>query len=379
MEQLATIAGTVAVVQILFKAYGEWSAARRIVAVGGLDARTIAEHRCVPLQFAGSRYVLVRFLVAVTGFFSVRPKSRKQVFAARAVVGMHCGSEIDHRCVRQRDTLRIGLDEGEHPGVFDRSIRRGVASYYRTVAIRDLGDPESGSRAHCVTVRTRGNLRRVSDEGLLLWVEYEVTAASPRSDHRTGPTPLSDIPDDAIEVVVVPQETYRQDHDAPAAQPDGALRGWLARRNPSPIAAAIHWVGKYFVPLAVLNLVSALVVGSVELSAILFTFAMPGALLALLCVRFVLLDNLRRRVRQRLSDRQGSRAATVERSPTRRPSTVPLRHTSLTPPEMWTGATAYGISVGRRANGTDLGTAAERAWRQFVCGLLPPRTERASD
>ena len=54
MDQLLTIAAMVAAVQLLFAPLREWSAARRIVAVGGLDAEAYAVHGCVPLQFAGS-------------------------------------------------------------------------------------------------------------------------------------------------------------------------------------------------------------------------------------------------------------------------------------------------------------------------------------
>ena len=378
MNELATIAGTVAVVQILLKAFGEWSAARRIVAVGGFDVQMYARHRCVPLQFAGSRSALVRSLVAVTGFFLVRPKSRKQVFTACEVVGVHDSSEIDHRRVRPRDTVRIVLDKDEHPKVFDRSMRRGVASYYRTVAIRDLDDPESSNSAHCVTVRTRGMLRHDHGKDDQRILEYEATGASPRSDHRSGPTALNDVPDDAIEIVIIPPDMYRNVRDAIAAQPHGALYRWLTRRNPNPVVAATHWVGKYFVPLAVLNITSALTFGSVDVSAVVFAFAVPPTLMALLVVRFVLLDRLRRRVQRSLQDRRRPQVATSQRTQTARPQPMPLQHSNPLPPVSWTGSTALGMSVGRRVNGTDLRSAAEYAWQQFAYGFLPLRTDSAS-
>ena len=96
MDQILTIAATVAAVQLLFAAWREWCAARRIVAVGGLDAEAYAVHGCVPLQFAGSRYWIARAAVAVTGFFMVRPKTRKQAFATRKVVGVRGGRQIDY-------------------------------------------------------------------------------------------------------------------------------------------------------------------------------------------------------------------------------------------------------------------------------------------
>ena len=152
MDQLLTIAGTVAVVQLLFAAWREWCSAHRIVAVGGLDADVYAKHGRVPLQFAGSSYGIVRAAVAVTGFLMVRPKTRKQVFAACKVVGVRGSSEIGYREIRPRDSLRIMLDEGEHPTVFDRSMRRGAVSFYRTVAIRELECPGANEHAHCVVI-----------------------------------------------------------------------------------------------------------------------------------------------------------------------------------------------------------------------------------
>ena len=194
MEQLLTIAGTVAAVQLLLAAWREWRSARRIVAVGGLDADYYEEHGCVPLQFAGSRFGAVRAAVTVTGFFMVRPTTPKQVFAARNVVGMRGSSEIDYRQIRPRDRLWVMLDEGEYRKVFDRSIRRGVVSFYRTVAIRELAGPGSSEYAHCVTVRTRGSVVRVAGDAGSQWLEYAVTAAAPRSNRRSGQHPLADVP-----------------------------------------------------------------------------------------------------------------------------------------------------------------------------------------
>ena len=238
MDELLTIAGTVAAVQLLFAAWREWRSARRIVAVGGLDADVYAEHGCVPLQFAGSRFGAVRAAVAVTGFFMVLPKTRKQVFAARVVVGVRGSSEIDYREIRPRDRLRVMLDEGEHPKVFDRSMRRGVVSFYRTVAIRELGGPGSSEYAHCVTVRTRGNVVRVAGDAGSQWLEYAVTAAAPRSTSRSGQSPLADVSEDAVELVIVPSDTYQRARDAATERRDTALRNWLMQRNPNPFAAA---------------------------------------------------------------------------------------------------------------------------------------------
>ena len=115
------------------------------------------------------------------GLFSVRPKTRKNAYAARRVMGIHEGGEIDYRDIRPRDRLQVVLDDGEHPPQFDRSMRRGVASFYRTIAIRDLRQTADNESAHCVTVRAQGSLVRSAGGGGSQWLEYTVTSASPEA------------------------------------------------------------------------------------------------------------------------------------------------------------------------------------------------------
>ena len=371
MDQLLGIAGTVAAVQLLFAVWREWRSARRIVAVGELDADVYAEHGCVPLQFAGSRFGAVRAAVAVTGFFMVRPKTRKQVFAARKIIGIRGSGEIEYREIRPRDHLRIVLDEGEHPTVFDRSMRRGVVSFYRTVAIRELGDPDSSEQAHCITVRTQGSVVRDADDPDIRWLEYAVTAAPPRSNRRSGQSPLADLPEDAIELAIIPSDTYQRARNAAAERRSGALRSCLMRRNPSPIAAAAHFVSKYTIPLAAIVVFSALYTGSTHTPGILAVIAMPPALITLLFLRFMVLDALGRQLRQRTRG-GGQPATTTNTRPTdTRRQISPLQYTGYPPPDIWTGATAHCMGAGRRLNATDARSMITHAWHQFSYGLRP--------
>lgn len=369
MEQLLTIAGTVATVQMLLAAWREWRSARRIVAVGGLDADYYAEHGCVPLQFAGSRFGAVRAVVAVTGFFMVRPTTPKQVFAARNVVGVRGSSEVDYRQIRPRDRLRVMLDEGEHRKVFDRSMRRGVVSFYRTVAIRDLTDPGSSELAHCVTVRTRGSVVRVAGDAGPRWLEYAVTAAAPRSNRRSGQHPLADVPEDAVEVVIIPPDTYQQARNTATEQRNTALRGWLMRRNPNPIAAAAHFVTKYTIPVAAIVAAAALYNGSIETSAVVFVLVLPLVLIALVVIRFVVLDALGRHLRQRIRGEGQPAGRTNPTATETNYETIPLQYVDHSPPGVWTGATAHCMSAGRRVNATDAQSMITHAWRQFSYGL----------
>lgn len=368
MDQLLQIAGTVAAVQLLLAAWRECRSARRIVAVGGLDADIYEEHGCVPLQFAGSRYGIVRAAVAVTGFFMVGPKTRKQAFATRNIVAIRGSSEVDYQQIRPRDRLRIMLDEGEHPKVFDRSMRRGVASFYRTVAIRQLGGQGSNEHAHCVTVRTRGSVVRVAGDAGSQWLEYPVIAAAPRSTRRSGQSPLTDLPEDAIELVAIRPDTYQRARDVAAKRRDAALRSWLMRRNPNPITAAAHFVTKYTLPPAALVVLGALYSGSTDISAVLFVVALPPVLISLLLLRFVALDALKQYLRRRIQSGDQSDEATNPPATETILQTIPLRHEAHPPPEVWTGATAHCMSAGRRINATDARSMITDAWHQFSYG-----------
>lgn len=375
MDQLLEIAATVAAVQLLFAAWREWCAARRIVAVDGLDEEAYAAHGCVPLQFAGSRYWVVRAALAATGLLMVGPRTRKQVFAAREIVGISDGRRIAYRGIRPRGRLRIMLDEGEHTDVFDRSMRRGVASLYRTVAIREIGFAGLGKMAHCVTVRTRGDLVPSVDEAGSQWLEYDVTSAAPRSNRRSGPCSLADIPEDAVEVVIIPPTTYQRGRDTATGQAYGALRRRLMRHNPNPGVGFVHVAAKYAIWLAVPVTFGVLSVGWAKTAWILGAVALvPMALLVLVAHRDGVAgaDTLWSYVRDRI--RGHRRPVPKIRLRFRDPpqEKVPLSDAHQRPPRMWTGATAHAMGAGRLFNATDTRSTATHAWRQFAYGLLPP-------
>lgn len=373
MDQLLKIAATVAAVQLLFAAWREWCAARRIVAVGGLDEETYAAHGCVPLQFAGSRYWVVRAALAVTGFFMVGPRTRKQVFAAREIVGVREGRQIGYGDIRPRDRLRIMLDEGEHTAVFDRSVRRGVVSFYRTVAIREIRWPGSNENAHCVTVRTRGDLLPASDEAGSQWLEYEATSAAPRSNCRSGPCSLADVPADAVEVVIIPPPAYQKGRDATIGQAFGGLRRRLMRHNPNPVLGFVHVAARYAVPFAVLASLGVRSLGWVATARILVAVVLLAMTLfaALACIAgaVALWPYFRDRVRGRRPPVPKIRLRFLESTRQR----VPLSDANQRPPRIWTGATARAMAVGRLFNATDAHSIVTYAWRQFAYGVLSPR------
>ena len=370
MEQILVIAGTVVAVQLLLAAGREWRNARRIIAVGGLCSEIYAEHGCVPLQFAGSYHRAARAAVAVTGFFMVRPKTRKHAFAVRRVVGMRAGNAIDYRNIRPRDDLRVMLDEGEHHTVLDRSMRRGVLSFYRTVAIRELESPSADEHAHCVTIRTQGHLVGDGDASSR-WLEYAAIAAPPRSNRRSGRTLLADLPEDAIELVVIPPETYRRARDDAAARRDGPLRGWLMRRNPSPAVATAHFIGKYIISPAVLALVVALYGGTDIMAPVRIVLIMSVVLGIVFLVRFGL-DVLQRYLRQRTRTRppQAVEATSVRGSETPR-QPISIRHIRSPPPDVWTGATAHCMGAGRLINATGARSFLAHAWRPIFRRTRP--------
>ena len=359
MDELLRLAAAVAAVQLLFAAWREWYAARRIVAVGGLDAETYAQYNCIPLQFAGSHHLIVRGAVAVTGFFTVRPKTRKQVFAARQIIGISEGSEEEYRDIRPRDRLQVLLDDGEHTAVFDRSIRRGVVSFYRTVAIRELGHPDFSENAHCVTVRTRGYLLPAADDTNSQWIEYEVTSGAPRSNRRNGPCSLEDIPEDAIEIIIVPGTVHQRTERTENGKSDGAVRRWLMRYNPNPIMGLTHVTASYGVPMATLI---GLGVRSQGWAWAWETLRAITVLIGAFVFARVLMAALWRYV--------GNGAAQRSESPNQR---IPLHLAHPSPPRRWTGSTARSLSVGRISNSTDLRSITAHAWRQLTYGILPLR------
>ena len=366
MGLLLTVAGTVAAVQLFFGGWREWCAARRIVAVGGLDVNAYEEHGCVPLQFAGSRFWVVSAAVAVTGFFMVRPKTRKQAFAAREIVGVRDGRLIDYCDIRPRDRLRVMLDEGEHPAVFDRSMRRGVVSFYRTVAIREIDRPGPDENAHCVTVRTQGHLITAVDDAGSPWLEYEVTSAAPRSNRHNGPCLLADMPEDAIEAVIIPTATYQQVRDEVTSRSGGLLRRRLMRHNPNPFVGVVHVAARYAIPLTVLVGLGVRFLGWSTTSVILvIPVLVPVALFAAgFCIAVPVALGLY--VRDFIRVRRPSVEKTRPRHPERTRRGIPLAYAKRPPPREWTGATAYSMSAGRISNGTDAHSMITHEWRQFA-------------
>ena len=379
MDQFLTIAGTVAAtqiaIQILSAVLREWRSARRLVAVHGLDAETYAVYACVPLQFAGSRYLMVRIVVAAIGFFGVRPKTPKHAFAACEIAGTHEDHPIDYRDIRPRDHLRIRLDEGEHPAVLDRSMRRGVASFYRTIAIRELGSPGFDESVHCVTVRTGGDLVRASGDGDSLWLEYEVTSAAPRSGHRSGRHSLADLPEDAIELLVIPPPILQRASDTAAGQARGTLHQKLMRRNLSPRAGFAHVVARYLIPLVVLAGFSVRFLGWQTTGAILIAcVTIPVVLLAMLAMLAIpaVVVAICLRARARVRARRPPNGQVRQRDSEPADRRIPLRGEKLHPPRIWTGATARSLSAGRDFNGVDARSMVRHAWWQST-GFLPRR------
>lgn len=362
---IGTVVAAVAAVQLVSAAFREWSAARQIVSVDGLDADMYARHGCVPTQFAGSRFKVVRAAVAVTGFFTVGPKAPKRVFAACGIVGARGNDLIGYREVRPRDHLGVMLDEGEYAASFDRAMRRGIANLSRTIAIRDLSDPECDANAHCVTVRVRGNLVRAVAGSGDQWLEYQVTSAAPRGNSRSGLIPLTDVPADAIELVIVPQHAYEQARDDAIRQHTGRLRRLLLRHNPNPRVALAHLAARYVIPPVAVTGLAAAMLGRNAAAAIVFAaIALPVWLMLMAAIWsapilfFMLVRHQFRKRRPRVEAARPARDETPFESKR-------LRRANLSPPRAWTGATSHTMSVGRIANATDARSLLAYAWQQY--------------
>lgn len=373
MEDLLQIFAAVAAVQLVLAAYREWRAARRIVPVGVLDVESYEAYGCVPTQFAGSRYWVVRAVLAVWGFFVVRPKSPKQVFAACGIVGVRDGEPIDYRELAPRDHLMVMLDEGEHPKAFDRSMRRGVISFYRTVAVREMSNSEAGEYAHCVTVRAQGMRVRVGGQAGELWMAFEVTSPSPRSNGRSGRLALSDLPEDVVELAVVPPDAYMHVREAVTEQYSGRLRQRLLRHNPNAWVALGHLIAKFAIPIAILIGLGAATLGWTATAALLYAAVVVAAafvyMAAVVAVSMIVRAFVRKRLRTRDASTEPNRFDEAE--PT--VEAIPLRYAEFTAPRAWTGATAHSMGAGRRAKATDARSTLGHAWEQYSYKILPKR------
>lgn len=170
-------------------------------------------------------------------------------------------------------------------------------------------------------------------------------------------------------MVIIPPDTYQQARDAATEQRNTALRDWLMRRNPNPIAAAAHFVTKYTIPVAAAVVAAALYNGSAETSAVVFVLVVPFVLIALVVVRFVMLDALGRHLRRRIRGDAQPAGTTNPTATETNGETIPLQYVDHSPPGVWTGATAHCMSAGRRVNATDARSIIADAWHQFSYGL----------
>ena len=234
-----------------------------------------------------------------------------------------------------------------------------------------LSAQTSDENAHCVTVRTRGELLPADDETGSRWLEYEVTSPTPRSNRRSGPCLLADIPDDAVEAVVIPPTTYQQVRDEATGRADNWLRRWLMRHNPRPFVGFVHVAARYAIPVAALSGLGAQFLGWATTFTILAGLVLvPVGVLAVLFATGFL---YRRPVRAWVC----SCAITYKllALPLRKPvrasknqarQSVPLALAKRQPPRVWTGATARSMSAGRVVNATDVRSTITHAWRQFA-------------
>lgn len=177
------------------------------------------------------------------------------------------------------------------------------------------------------------------------------------------------MPEDAVELVIIPPDTYQRARDTATERRDTALRGWLMRRNPNPITAAAHFVTQYMIPVVAVVVVAALHSGSTDTSAVAFVLVLPAVLIAVLLVRFVVPDALKRRLPRRLRVEVQPAETTDPTAAVTNSETIPLQYFRHAPPGVWTGATAHCMSAGRRVNATDARSMITHAWRQFSYGL----------
>ncbi len=369
---LITLAAAfITVSQLSFVIGKEWRSARRIVTDPGTDSSVIAEHGCIPAQFAGSQHRPIRLLLAVWRFFWAKPTTPKQCFLARRVVGVRDGSEIPYGHVSPGDGVRVELESCEQPDMLVKSLRRSSAGGFSTIALRDMEDPGEQQTAHCVTVRARGRYApSVPDGTEPLWLQFDIVSAAPRSTCLNGPTRLVDIPDDAVELLLAPSFSYQR--AAGLAEPGpGRIKRHLLRHNANPWAALAHLTVRRVTAGAVVLGGPALVLGW---AATWWLFATVGvAMLALLVPMLFALAAFRDLTRSPtpsdpldwLQYRHYVRSTEAEWFPTTRVNT--------TPPTMWLGSTSHGLSIGRKLGHTDAASSIRHQWHRIAPWFRQPR------
>ena len=345
----------------------EWNSARRIVADPSVDASVITEHGCVPAQLAGSPHQPVRLLLALWWFFWVKPTTPKQCFLARRVVGIRDGRETPYGSVRPGNGLRVVLEGCEHPDTFVKSLKRGSVGGYRTIALRDTEDPDEDGMAHCVTVRTRGRFApSVPDGTRPLWLQFDAVGASPRSTCHNGRIRLSDVPDNAIEILLAPSFSYQR-AAAVASRRPGRLKRPLLRHNASPWAALAHLAVRRAIIGAIALGGLALILSRTDARQAFAGGAAAGLTMALLSwlarsSAAAIRDLTRRRVPTRplewLRYRHYVQTTEAEWLPTTR--------VKASPPTMWLGSTCHSLSVGRKLGRTDAASSIRHQWHRIA-------------
>ena len=364
---IALTAAIITVGQLTFAIAKEWRAARRIVAVAGVNDRMVAEYGCVPVQFAGSPSRLVELLVSVWGFFWVGPTTPKHPFWARRVVGIRDGREIDYESVRVGDGLRVVLESNEHPDSLVKSLRRGSAGGYRTIAVRNIEEPEVRERAYCVTIRTRGRFAPAVPDGTEpLWLQFDAVNAAPRSRCRNGPAPLDEVPDDAVELLLAPSVAYRRAASVTNPKPN-RIKHRLLRHNANPWAALAHLTVRRAIVVLVGFAIPAILLDWHATWSLFAAGCVVGIVAVELLASFYFISAAVKRM-MRSSEPADSLEwlRYLHYVQTTEAEWFPTTRVNTTPPSIWAGSTSHGMSVGRRLDHTAAKSIIRHQWHRIA-------------
>lgn len=371
---IALVAAFITVGQLSFVIGKEWGSARRIVSDPGTDADLIAEHGCIPARFAGSPHRSIQALLAVWGFFWLKPTTPKQCFLARRVVGIRNGREMPYRSVRAGDGLRVALEECEQPDGFVKSLKRGGGIGFRTIALRDTEEPGEQQMVYCVTVRTRGRfVPSIPDGTEPLWLQFEAVSAAPRSTCHNGPARLVDVPDDAMEILLAPSFSYQLASTVASSQP-GYIKRRLLRHNANPWAALAHLIVRRATVGALVLGGSALLLGWTAtwrffILGAAVGFAVVPLLMSVLVVTAVLRNLMRSSAPSNPADWLRYRHY-VENTEA---EWLPTTRINTTPPTIWLGSTSHCLSVGRKLGHIDAASSIRHQWHRVAPWYRYPR------
>ncbi len=234
------------------------------------------------------------------------------------------------------------------------------------IAIREFGGADVSRHAHCVTVRTRGMYAPTRVDGRVpQWLQYDVVAAAPRSRFQDGELALTNVPDDAVHLVLTP--TFVDQRSESPTPHIGVFRRLLLRRNVNPWVAFVHICARLGICYLLLRGLGPLLLLISLALGLALTITLVSVLFVPLTLKIMIsfVWPIWRRNFEEKQYQTNRESAIAQRIASAKEEWLPTQLINTAPPWFWTGATSRCMSVGRLVNGTDAKTILQHRWQRF--------------